>query len=816
MKSILFTGRLVGFLALFILPNLLFGQSISGYVLDAQDFKKIPFVSIVIDGTSTGTTSDIDGYFKLTPTNYPVKLHFHTLGYFDTVLVIESTQKLVVYLREKATQLKAAVIVAGENPAIRIVQKAIDNRSLNDPEKNYPFTYKTYSKMIFGPDFGNVDAGLTLSDSSSKNDSDFVQFQSAMDQHYLFITETVSERKFIPPSHSFENVIANRVSGLENPSFTLIATEFQPFSYYSDYVDIIGLKYLSPLARNSFNDYVFELKDSTLENNDTIYTIYFQPKKGKTFNGLIGSMAINSNKYAIQNIKVKQANPSSTVQISVTQMSAYFDDKQWFPVQFNSNIIFKMENSENPNEIGLEFINARGKTYIRDIVIDATIDKKAFPNVQLELDEKANSHSDSYWRSQRKEPLSGKEENTYTVIDSIGEKANLDKKLKILETLSTGLVPLGPVSFEVNKIIDYNEFEGLRLGLGMRTNDKISKHLSVGAYAGYGFTDVSWKYGGDLKWNIYPKNDIIAGITYQNDVTTSGGIDFYKKSAFDFRSYSDLYISRMDKFEGFQGYLTFRALGDFQNKVFFNSYSQSYQYPFVYAPKNDTILTSNNAFQRAEIGWTFRFGLQEKYIRTFGKNVSLGTKYPYVWMRLAHGNETLGGTYNYSKIDARITKSYLIKGMGKLGFQVEAGTTVGDVPATLLHYGRGMRVNGFNLYIENAFNTMAPNEFLSTHYVSAHLHHSFGAFYKNPYSALELSIVTSAGWGSLENQEAHSGQDFRTMEKGFFESGLLFDNIFVMDALGFGAGAFYRYGAYSFAEVKDNFGFSFAFLYVLQ
>jgi hypothetical protein len=793
-----------------------FSQSISGYVLDAQDFKKVPFVSIVIDGTTTGTTSDIDGYFKLTPSKYPVKLHFHTLGFFDTILVIESPQKLAVYINEKATELKAAVIVAGENPAIRIVQKAIDNRELNDPEKNYPFTYTTYSKMIFGPDFGNVEADLILSDSSTKNDSDFVQFQNTMDQHYLFITETVSERKFTPPSHSFENVIANRVSGLENPSFTMIATEFQPFSYYSDYVDIIGLKYLSPLARNSFNDYVFELKDSILENNDTIYTIYFQPKKGKTFNGLIGSMAINSNKYAIQYIKVKQANPSSNIQISVEQMSAYFDNKQWFPVQFNSNIIFKMEGTDNPNDIGLEFINATGKTYIRDIVIDATVAKKTFPNVELELDKNANTHSDSYWHSQRKEPLSKKEKNTYTHIDSIGKEVNLDAKMKVLEAISTGLLPIGPVSFELDKIIDYNEFEGIRLGLGLRTSDKISKHLSVGGYAGYGFTDVHWKYGGDLKWNIYQKNDITAGIKYQNDVTPSGGVDFFKNTAFDFRSYSNLYISRMDKLEGFQGYVTFRALGDFQNKLFFNSYSQSYQYPLVYSPNGDTSLTSKAAFQRAEIGWTFRFGLKEKYIRTFGKNVSLGTKFPYVWMRLAHGNEALGGTYTYSKVDARIKKTYLIKGLGKLGFQVEAGTTFGEVPSTLLHYARGMRVSGINLYIENAFNTMAPNEFLSTHYVTTHLHHSFGAFYKTPYSALELSVVTSAGWGSLENQEAHTGLAYRTMEKGFFESGLLFDNIFVMDALGLGAGVFYRYGAYSFAEVKDNFGFSFTFLYVLQ
>ena len=233
-------------------------------------------------------------------------------------------------------------------------------------------------------------------------------------------------------------------------------------------------------------------------------------------------------------------------------------------------------------------------------------------------------------------------------------------------------------------------------------------------------------------------------------------------------------------------------------------------------PGGDTILTSQNTFQRAEIGWTFRFGFREKYIRTFGKNVSMGTKFPYIWMRLAHGNKELGGTFDYTKLDARISKTYQIKGFGKFGFQIDAGTIVGDVPSTLFHYGRGMRVSGFNLYIEQAFNTMAPNEFISQNYVSGHVHHSFLPLYKTKYSALQLSVVSSAGWGEIPNTDAYKGNDSKTMEKGFFESGILFDNIFISNTSGVGMGVFYRYGSYAFADEKDNFGFSFTFLYVLQ
>jgi hypothetical protein len=187
-----------------------------------------------------------------------------------------------------------------------------------------------------------------------------------------------------------------------------------------------------------------------------------------------------------------------------------------------------------------------------------------------------------------------------------------------------------------------------------------------------------------------------------------------------------------------------------------------------------------------------------------------------VWARIAWSDEVLGSSFNYQKIDAKISRNYLIKGIGEIGFQFTGGTTLGEVPVSFLHYGAGMRVNGFNLYIENGFNTMGPNEFLSQTYASGFLHYNLGAVYKMQYSAPEISIVTGAGWGELKNPEYHQELAFKTMEKGFFESGILLDNLFVLNTSGFGLGAFYRYGAYALPKVEDNFGFSFTVKYVFQ
>ena len=106
----------------------LHSQSVSGYVNDLEDGRVLPFVSVTVQGTSIGTLSDIDGYFSLTPTGFPVTLTFHTLGYVDTTIVFNHPRRLKVPMREKALLLKAAVIEAKENPAIRIIKLAIENR----------------------------------------------------------------------------------------------------------------------------------------------------------------------------------------------------------------------------------------------------------------------------------------------------------------------------------------------------------------------------------------------------------------------------------------------------------------------------------------------------------------------------------------------------------------------------------------------------------------------------------------------------------------------------------------------------------------
>ena len=69
-------------------------------------------------------------------------------------------------------------------------------------------------------------------------------------------------------------------------------------------------------------------------------------------------------------------------------------------------------------------------------------------------------------------------------------------------------------------------------------------------------------------------------------------------------------------------------------------------------------------------------------------------------------------------------------------------------------------------------------------------------------------MVHNMGFGSLRNPEAHKNIPFKTMEKGYFESGLFLKNLLVINIsglnTGLGIGLFGRYGPYEHQRLSQN------------
>jgi hypothetical protein len=107
---------------------------------------------------------------------------------------------------------------------------------------------------------------------------------------------------------------------------------------------------------------------------------------------------------------------------------------------------------------------------------------------------------------------------------------------------------------------------------------------------------------------------------------------------------------------------------------------------------------------------------------------------------------------------------------------------------------------------------MRFNEFLSDRFVSFYFKQDFGSLITGGEKFRPaIAVVNNLGFGWLTNSEDHNNIEFRTAEKGYFECGILVNNLLNQKMFGYGLGLFYRYGPYSFSRIKNNFALKLTF-----
>ncbi len=777
-------------------------NTLKGKVIDSESFEPLAFVNVVVNDGRYGGATDIDGKFLISSPQEVSSLTFSYVGYQTLVLPIShSGQEILVRLVSTAYDLSEVVIIPGENPANRIIKKTIENRKLNDPENISSFSYTSYDKMIFTADVDSLNSGDTKVDSSE------ISLMNFIDEQYLFLMETVAKRKFLAPDKSYQKVIANRVSGLKDPLFAFLISQMQSFSFYKPTISIFNKNYINPISRGSLNKYFFLIEDTTYYNNDTVFVISFRPGKNKNFDGLKGLLYINTHGFAIQNVIAEPATDEKGLGIKIRQMYELIDGERWFPVQLNTDLTFNNITANSYKVIG------KGKSYLKDIVLNEEFVKREFNNIEIDIDPNAPFRKDDYWNKYRVDTLNQKEINTYRVIDSIGKENNFDKLAKSFEALMTGHIPWGIIDIDINKFIRYNDHEGLYLGLGLHTNNRLSKFFIVGGYWGYGFRDKTSKYGGDLQVNLFKKNELKVRFTYFNDVTESGSVEYFDHSA---NMLSDemlrkLLIQRMDKTVVKKVDIGFRPFNYLKMNIAFcqSLKDPTYDYYFGNTEKNVTIKVDEFYFTELRLG--FRYAYKEKFIRNTGKRISLGTTYPIIHLQYSRGfDNLLEGEFTYDRFDLRITKSVYIRYIGRSSFVLNSGYINGNIPATNLFNGHGS-YRKFTVFAPFSFATMHMNEFLVSKYISIYYQHNFGKLLlKTRLFKPEIVIAANVGFGWLDNPQSHYEIDVQTFENGYYETGLLLNKIIDLNLYSIGAGMFYRLGSYSFSEANRNFAWKFS------
>lgn len=141
-------GRLL--LLMLLIPSVLFAQeTISGKTINEETGQAIPFVNVLEQGTTNGTTSDLEGNFSIEVTSLPTSLVFSYLGFETQEILVTDTSPLTVSFTEDAAALDE-VVVTGLATSIKRSNSANAVASISAQELVGTTTPPTLDGALYG------------------------------------------------------------------------------------------------------------------------------------------------------------------------------------------------------------------------------------------------------------------------------------------------------------------------------------------------------------------------------------------------------------------------------------------------------------------------------------------------------------------------------------------------------------------------------------------------------------------------------------------------------------------------------------------
>lgn len=759
----------------------------------------LPFVNVLInDSPRDGATTDLDGRFSMDHPEAIQVLTFSYLGYEKLRITKDEydfNQHLKIKLRPLAYEMDAIEVVAGINPADRIMQRVIDNRFRNNPEKLSSYSCRTYNKIHFAwlPHREKLKEKVATRDAMGKKETRYFKniqkFSAKADTHHLFLMESITQRKYQRPAQYVEEVLHNKVSGFKEAEFVALAAEVQPFAFYEEQVSLFDKDFLNPVSPGSPQQYFFHLEDTLYRARDTIFVLSYHPRKGKNFNGLKGLLHIHSDGYAIENVKAEPAEERK-LNFLIEQHYTQLSDGQWFPQQLHFAMFW--ERYPSPY-LGLQ---ASGRSFVSAVEVGLSFPKKTFKAKEsVVFSTSALQTKDSVWLSSRPEHLTPLEEATYAHMDTLGEQHHFDRWWRRGQALADGRWPMGKLDLSLRRALAFNDFERVRVGVGLYTSDRLSRWFSVGGYGAYGIKDGAWKYGMDLSLYLDKYRDRRFNFFYRKDIQEPGTMLFPLDPNLITRRF---FATQMNVVESWGGYFRGELFPFLDVKMGLRTESWAKG-----IGEDETVVPIQfDPFRANILSLHMRYAYGQQYISFLGSQLpDEDPRYPILSLTYERGiGKWLERGTPYEKYLGSLSYRYRIRRLGESQWLLEGGWVSGEAPLPYWFYSSGIGRDFQWLTLDRIFQTMDQYEFLSSTFMHLFFRHDFGKLllrekWFQPSIAMEHKLAM--GQQGLSVSELNT---FKTLDDPYLEVGLVLDNIIRINYLnvawlGFGVGAYYRYGA---------------------
>ena len=99
---------------MFMLPLGLMAQTIKGKVTDSSS-QGLPFMNVLVKGTSNGTTTDDNGEFSITVKELPVNLVVSSIGFKTKVINVSNSSYITITIQDGNESLEEIVVIGSRN-----------------------------------------------------------------------------------------------------------------------------------------------------------------------------------------------------------------------------------------------------------------------------------------------------------------------------------------------------------------------------------------------------------------------------------------------------------------------------------------------------------------------------------------------------------------------------------------------------------------------------------------------------------------------------------------------------------------------------
>ncbi len=764
---------------------------VEGRVVDAATQAPLQGAAVFFTGTYTGTATDSLGRFRLeTPDTTVRLLSAELLGYIpQTFAIVPGGSTTVTFrLGMNARELQAARVRPDNRYMKRLLRKIDENRSRHDPEERPGYSCDVYAKSRL--DLAN--AATYLDNSLVRKHFGFVlDYINPEEEGHLpaLLAESYGRRYHIQdPPLDREVISASRIAGFnpDTPLLQFTGVTHLKTNFYQRYINAFGLEIPSPVMNRGTVFYNYFLIDSLAVDGRKTYHIRFHPKKYVSTPVFDGEMFIDAGDYALRSLRADLHGSPGINWIGSLNL-AVENRPDSAGVWFYRNDRLLADLSVMPaDSAGFLAVRIRRERDYSNPVNEIPQSWEETGEEVVVLPE-AGGRDEAYWEGIRPQNLTERERGVYEMVDRVQEEKAYKSMYSLANTLATGYYEMRYLGIgKLDNFISFNEIEGFKPRLGLRTTKGFSKKVRFMGSVAYGTKDRSFKYDGKMEYMFsnLPTRRLYA----------EGRHDFLQlgKGSGGIGSENDLFSSVLSKTRTRKfGLVDQLNLGyEHEWKPGFSQTLVLEGLRFHDGPAVPLMRPDGTPVPRVTAGdirLSTRLSWKETVTRGSFEKQSLDTKYPVVLIDLVGGIPGLEAPGSrFYRAEIALDWRFNIPPAGRSKIYLDAGAVFGPVPFPLLKIHSG---NDTYFYQRKSFACMDIYEFASDRWVTGFWEHNFNGILlgKIPLiKALGLEEVAEArfAWGPLS--ERHRGADavlrlpegMSSLQTPYVEAGLGVSNLF--------------------------------------